>query len=188
MKYLQNKPMQKKAQNYQSAPLDLLANWTNWLSIERYWEQNKCQKKNLFTQITGELLIKEKIFLFQKKVNENNNMSQTMNVIRILWSMGKEYFFNRWIWLKRHFTFLQITLWLIYVLLASVCLFQILLVIRYYWSLSTMLSLINEPPNSTKFPGITICAPTIFTPQKLAGKIQSNEICSWKSKNKTKIK
>ena len=39
-----------------------------------------------------------------------------------------------------------------------------------YLDYETIISLQNEPPTITDFPGITICAPSIFKPQTLAGK------------------
>ena len=55
--------------------------------------------------------------------------------------------------------------------LAAWCWYNVGIIMTRYFSFNTMVSLYKEPPNITEFPGITVCAPTIFTPEHLAGKV-----------------
>ena len=56
------------------------------------------------------------------------------------------------------------------VLLVSVwCGFNIAVFLVKYLRYDTIITLHQSPPNTTDFPGITVCAPSIFTPQQLAG-------------------
>lgn len=57
------------------------------------------------------------------------------------------------------------------VLLAVWCAYNIKEIFIKFSKGDTIISLENSPPGVTDFPGITICAPSIFKPQKLAGKI-----------------
>ena len=58
------------------------------------------------------------------------------------------------------------------VLLAIWCGYNIREIFMKYNQDETIISLENSPPGITEFPGITICAPSIFKPQKLAGMIE----------------
>ena len=51
------------------------------------------------------------------------------------------------------------------------CGYNVRLICHKYFEFETIISLENSPPSTTGFPGITICAPSIFKPQKLAGKL-----------------
>ena len=50
------------------------------------------------------------------------------------------------------------------------CLLNVINIMNKYFQYETIISLQNNPPNRTDFPGITICAPSIFTPETLASK------------------
>ena len=48
------------------------------------------------------------------------------------------------------------------------CLINVIQIMEKYYNYETIISLQNDPPSETGFPGITICAPSIFRPQELA--------------------
>jgi len=75
-------------------------------------------------------------------------------------------------WVKLHIRRLnlgQIIIGACIIGLSVWCLINVLHIFDKYYRHETIISLQNDPPNITAFPGITICAPSIFKPQTLAG-------------------
>lgn len=70
-----------------------------------------------------------------------------------------------------HLEISQVFIGICVVLLAVWCAYNIKEIYFKYKGGDTIISLENSPPGVTDFPGITICAPSIFKPQKLAGMI-----------------
>lgn len=68
-----------------------------------------------------------------------------------------------------HFRPVHGLIFLVYATLTAWCGYNVIFYMIRYLRFQTMISLYEEPANITSFPGITICGPTIFTPQKLAG-------------------
>lgn len=56
------------------------------------------------------------------------------------------------------------------VALFSICLYNLVVILKIFFKHDTNISLSNQSPNVTNFPGITVCAPAIFTPKALASK------------------
>lgn len=48
------------------------------------------------------------------------------------------------------------------------CIINVEQIMHKYYSFETIISLQNDPPNRTGFPGVTICAPSIIRPQDLS--------------------
>lgn len=53
--------------------------------------------------------------------------------------------------------------------LTTWCCYNVAVILQGFFAFDTFISLYKQPPNGTDFPGITICAPAIFTPKYLAG-------------------
>lgn len=74
------------------------------------------------------------------------------------------------------------------ILLSVWCIYNVNLIFQKYLDHETIISLQNDPPNATWFPGITVCAGSIFKPSKLAElypqfKESMEKYASWKRSN-----
>lgn len=81
-----------------------------------------------------------------------------------------------WVYLKSNLILLikQITITRVLILVVIIalnvwCWYNVLVVFSRYMKYETIIALLSEPPNYAVFPALTICAPSIFTPYKLAG-------------------
>lgn len=66
----------------------------------------------------------------------------------------------------------QFTVWVSVLALAGVCAFHLHWIMSAYYRYEMTASWDTEPPDETHFPGITVCAPTIFTAQQLASRLR----------------
>ncbi|KAJ6218392.1 hypothetical protein RDWZM_009549 [Blomia tropicalis] len=83
----------------------------------------------------------------------------------------------------------QLIVGICFIVLSGWCLYNVINIMIKYFEFETIISLHNEPPDMTDFPGVTLCAPSIFTPQRLAQLFPDsfgqmfNKYKNWKSEH-----